>query len=328
MDNITHTLTGLMLARCGLGRGVKGAAVMMMLAANAPDIDTVSGLSSSLSYLDHHRGLTHSLAFSPVLALLPLALVWIFARPPLSIGLYLGSWAAVLSHLTLDLTNVYGVRLLLPFSDRWLRLDITDIVDPWIFAILILSLAAPPLASLVTSEIGGRKNPGPKRGWAWFALLGLLLYESARLASHERALAILNSHLYMGALAQRVTAVPDRLSLLRWRGIVEGEGFVYEVPVMLDQDFDPGAGHLNYPAQTSPALDAVRKTPAFQTFARFNQLPFWRMIPVADGLRVELLDLRFGTVRQPGFMASAIVEPSGVVREARFGFGIPGNNPR
>ena len=137
----------------------------------------------------------------------------------------------VLSHLLLDATNVYGIRLLLPFSDRWYRLDMTDIVDPWILAILILALGAPALVKLVGDEIGGRKTPAPKRGWAWFAIVMLLAYEGGRYTSHERALAILNSHLYAGEPPARVTATPDRINPLHWRGIVEGEGYVYEVPL-------------------------------------------------------------------------------------------------
>ena len=48
----------------------------------------------------------------------------------------------MLSHLALDWTNVYGIRLLLPFSGRFLHLDMTDVVDPWILLLLLLAVAA------------------------------------------------------------------------------------------------------------------------------------------------------------------------------------------
>jgi len=323
MDNVTHTLTGLMLARSGLGGKTKSAAVLMMLAANAPDMDVVSWFGGSLTYLEHHREYTHSLAFAPLVALVPFALVRWLGRAPLGFIAYLGALAAVLSHLLLDLTNVYGVRLFLPFSERWLRLDITDVVDPWILAILILALGAPALVKLVSDEIGGKRQPAPKHGWALFALLALFLYDCGRFVSHERALAVLNSHLWGGALAARVTATPDRLNPTHWRGIVEGEGFVYEAPVRVLEDFNPAAGHIAYPPASSPAIDAAKKTRAFEVFGRFNQLPFWKLLPVADGLRVELIDLRFGTPERPGFLAEAVVEPGGHVADARFSFGLP-----
>ena len=41
MDNLTHTLTGLALSRAGLNRYYARAGLVLMLAANAPDIDVI-----------------------------------------------------------------------------------------------------------------------------------------------------------------------------------------------------------------------------------------------------------------------------------------------
>lgn len=317
MDNITHSLVGLMMSRAPAERPPR-AAVMMVLAANAPDIDVVSGLRGSLSYLEWHRSYTHSLAFAPLMAIIPLLLVWRF-----SLRGYLYSLAAVLSHLLLDWTNVYGIRMLLPFSHRWLRLDQTDVVDPWILALLLLAVAAPALARMVSSEIGSRRSAGPMRGWAWFALIALVCYEGARYTAHRRALAVMGAHLYNGTIAERITATPARENPLRWRGVVEADGFVDILPVDLSQEFDPSAGRIEYAAAPDPALDAARRTQPFEVFSRFNQLPFWKATPVPDGTLVELIDLRFGTPQLPGFEARAVVDASGQVHDARFGFGNP-----
>jgi inner membrane protein len=323
MDNVTHSLTGWMLARGFLGRGEKGATLMMILAANAPDMDAASGFRGALVYLDVHRGYTHSLACAPVLALAPLLVARLVARARIGWSTYLACLAGVLSHLLLDWTNVYGIRLLLPFSPRWLRLDITDIIDPWILLILIAALAAPALVGLVSSEIASRKVPAPVRGWAQFALAAVLLYDGGRWVLHQRALAVLGAHLYAGGLPIRVTATPGRISPWRWRGIVEGDGFVYQVPVDLSGEFDPGAGRADYPTVSSTAIDAVRRTEAFQAFASFNQLPFWRVSTALSASKVELIDLRFGTPQAPGFEAVATVDDKGQVHDSRFTFGAP-----
>jgi inner membrane protein len=42
MDNLTHTLTGLMLSRAGLNRWHPRASLVLMLSANIPDIDFVA----------------------------------------------------------------------------------------------------------------------------------------------------------------------------------------------------------------------------------------------------------------------------------------------
>ena len=325
MDNVTHTLVGLMLSRAGLNRGEKGAPIMLMLAANAPDMDTFDFFTDSLSYLQVHRGYTHALPFAPLVALVPLLLVKAFTRTRftlVTLATYAGCLIAVLSHLLLDWTNVYGVRLMLPFSAKWYRLDSTDIIDPVILGVLVLAVAAPALSGMVTSEMGGRKSRGPGRGWAWFALVAVVLYDTGRWMAHDRAIEIIDAHNYRGAPAERISVFPVRFTVMRWRGVVEGDGFIYEVPVDLTTDFDAAGGHTDYPAISSPAIDAARTTRTFQVFENFDQLPFWTLLPIEDTLRVELLDLRFGSLQRPGFEAVAFVEPHGRVDRAYFSFGI------
>ena len=330
MDNITHSLVGLMLSRAGFDssktRSEKGVPLMLMLAANAPDMDTYPFFSDSLKYLEIHRGYTHSLFFAPLVALVPLLLVKVFTRTRISVATliaYLGCVVAVFSHLLLDWTNVYGVRLMLPFSTNWYRLDSTDIIDPVILGVLVLALAAPALSGLVSSEISGRKISRPGRGWAWFALLAVLLYDTGRSMAHDRAVSLIDAYSYRGAPAERISVFPVRFTVMRWRGVVQGDGFIYEVPVDLGGDFDPTAGHTNYPSISSPAIDGARTTRTFQVFESFNQLPFWTLLPVDDAVRVELIDLRFGSVQRPGFEAVATVEHDGRVARAYFNFGGP-----
>jgi inner membrane protein len=340
MDNLTHTLVGLMLARASTRADPSGdpsgnrthTTGMMMIAANIPDVDAVSMLGGGLTYIEYHRSYTHSLAFAPLMALIAPLLIFAIFRTRITARTYALSLAGVLSHLLLDWTNVYGIRLFLPFSSRVLRLDITDVIDPWIWLMLLLAVAAPALARLVNAEIRSqpvsRSGPGPKRGWACFALAMLLLYEGARYIAHDRALAIMGARLFNGEVPRRLTAAPARFNPLRWRGIAECEGFVDLVPVNLNEPFDPAAGEIDYSASPSPAIDAARATHAFQVFGRFSQVQFWRTTPLPEGTLVQLIDLRFGTPRDPGFEAAALVDASNRVLESQFGFGgIPVRGP-
>jgi inner membrane protein len=321
MDNLTHSLVGLMLARAAGSERDKYLPSTLVIAANIPDMDVVAGLGGALDYLQYHRSYTHALVFAPVMALLPPLILWAAVRARMSLRVYLLSLLGVLSHLALDWTNAYGIRLFLPFSSRWLRLDMTDIVDPWILVVLLLAVAAPALSRLVSAEIGARSGPGPQRGWAWFALLVVLAYEGSRFAAHDRALGVMGARLFNGAIPQRLTALPDRFSPFRWRGIAECEQFVSIVPVDLNRAFDPSAGPIFYPAGSSPAIDAARRTRPFQVFGQFSQLQFWKVTPLPEASRVELIDLRFGSPARPGFEAEAVIDASGNVRETRFGFG-------
>src|SRR5512141_2532080 len=117
MDNLTHTATGLFLARAGLGRGVPHATWILLLAANIPDIDVVCAAGGPLAYLNYHRHLTHAIPLLPVMALLPVLIVRLAARKRVPFGkgfpylrAYAVSGAGVASHLALDFTNIYGIR--------------------------------------------------------------------------------------------------------------------------------------------------------------------------------------------------------------------------
>ncbi len=55
MDNLTHSLVGLFLARAGLNRLAPDATAAMILAANLPDADIVAGVGGAPAYLEWHR---------------------------------------------------------------------------------------------------------------------------------------------------------------------------------------------------------------------------------------------------------------------------------
>jgi len=332
MDPFTHSATGLFLGRAGLNRFSPQAPWILVLAANAPDIDIVTLAGGQLNYLNYHRHLTHSLAAWPLMALLPVLAVRLFARRPFRwLGAYAISLAAVASHLLLDSTNVYGIRLLLPFSGRWFRLDLTSVVDLWIWGVLLLGLAGPAMARLVNAEIGARtKNAG--RGFAIFALLFLALYNTGRAVLHARAAALLDSRIYAGAPPQRVAALPSPVNPLAWRGLVETREFYGVVDFSLREEFDPSRAVIFYKAEPGPAVQAANNSLVFRDFFRFSQFPLERTLPLADPegaprgearveARVEAMDMRFGTPAQPGFVATADVDNRMRVIRAWFTFG-------
>jgi inner membrane protein len=328
MDPLTHTATGLLLGRAGLNRLTPQAAPILLLAANAPDIDVVAAAGGSLNYLQYHRHLTHSLAAMPVLAILVVLLVRVAGRKPvLWGGAFWAALAGIASHLALDLTNAYGIRLLLPFSGSWLRLDLTPVIDIWIWSALLVAFAGPLLGRLVVAEItSGRPEGRPYgRGFAWAGLLFLLFYNGGRAALHARALAVLDTRLYNGAAPSRVAAMPSQ-NPLAWRGLVETSEFFAVEDVNMAGPFDPGRGAFFYKPLPDPAMEAAGRTGAFQTFLQFSQLPLWRVMEASspeNAHRVEVFDLRFGTPAESVFRVGALVDERGKVIETDFQFGPP-----
>lgn len=324
MDNLTHTATGVFLNRTGLGRGVPYAAWLLVLGANAPDIDVAALVNGPLAYLTWHRHATHALPLLPLVALLPVLVVRLAARKAIPWKRAYGlSLIGVASHLALDLTNMYGVRLFYPFTPRWFQWNTTAIIDLWIWAVFVVALAAPWLARLVHMEIGSRSRP-PVRGFAVFALVFLVFYTAGRAALQARASAVLEARLYDGAAPRRVAALPGFANPFRWRGLVETPAFYSEHDVNLLADFDPGAGRRFYKPEPHPAISIAAGTRTVRDFLEFSQYPWWRASPVAEprpGTLVEVLDLRFGSPPVPGFAAAVVVDEGGrVVRESA-GFG-------
>ena len=316
MDNLTHSLVGLMLARAGLEKTTPHGTAMMVLAANAPDIDAVFWFSGPQTYLEWHRSYPHALLFTPLVALLPMLL----ARVRFSWASFGASLIGVLSHLLLDWTNAYGIPLALPFSWYRFRLDIANVFDVWIWAIL--------LGSVVVMALARRAHLGNRRKWACASLAVLLVFEGARWAAHTRAIKLMSARLYEGAAPLRVTALPGAFNPWAWRGVVERRsltqpgltegGIVIILPVDIVNGL--GTGRLYRIAPPIPAMDAALRTGPFQVFSHWSQLPFWKVTPVAEGLRLDLFDLRFGNPDRPSFTTvSAIVDRSGKVIRAGFG---------
>ena len=324
MDPLTHSATGLFLSRVGLRRFTPYATPILLLAANAPDIDIVSAIGGPLSYLNYHRHLTHAILSLPLMALLPVVVVRLFARAPIHWrGAYLVSLVAVATHLALDTTNVYGIRLLLPFSARWFHLDLTSVVDLWIWGAILLAVAAPALSRMVSSEIGaGMRAPGQRSAVA--ALCFLAVYNLGHAVLHARAVALLDARVYAEAAPLRVAAFPDAVNPWRFRGLVETREAYLIYDLRLGTEFDPNGGQIFYKPESNPSITAAAASGVFRDFLRFSQYPLWRVIPIADpenATEVQAIDLRFGTPQRPAFVATAIVDARQQVARAWFTFG-------
>lgn len=154
MDNLTHSLIGAVLGQAGLKRRTGLAMPALIIGANIPDIDAACFFwLEGVEHLGFRRGITHG---PPAIVLLPLLLagaLWGFDRwqgrrgqrpdgrlPVRFKWLYLLSLIGCLSHPLFDWFNVYGIRLLEPFSGQWFHGDVLFIIDVWLWALLGLGV--------------------------------------------------------------------------------------------------------------------------------------------------------------------------------------------
>lgn len=326
MDNVTHTLTAVLLARAGLGRMMPRGTALLVVASNLPDADTVVSLfGGALGYLEYHRHLTHALAVAPLLGLAAAMAFRGVKGWQLKPAWILGT-VGVLGHILLDLLNNYGVRIWLPFREDWVGWDLFMVVDPWVMGVLLLCVLAPMLGRLVGGEIGGRQVPVVGRGWAFTGLTFIALWAAGRWMFHERALETLRARLYEGQSAARVAAWPTPWNPMAWQGYVSTASFWGLYKVDLAREFDPERGLVFYKPENAAPLDVARQTPEGQAFSRFAQFPVWRVLPMGEpegGLLVEATDVRFGTPDDGKFQLQVILDGTRKVVSARFAFGDP-----
>jgi inner membrane protein len=159
MDNVTHSLAGMLVAEAacqwhGESRARVRATTYLVsaLANNLPDIDIAYSWAMGpqpLGNLLHHRGHTHTLLLALPGAWLLASRCWRWlSKREASLGtpekrLIFGvSLLGVLMHLLMDFGNNYGVHPFWPLSARWFYGDSIFIIEPSWWAIAIPLLAA------------------------------------------------------------------------------------------------------------------------------------------------------------------------------------------
>ena len=195
MDNLTHTLFALTIARTPLTRAGRGTTAALLIASNAPDVDIVATAGGAVKYLEWHRGMTHGPLGMIGLGVVTAGLVWagrgLYDRrypaakganvgsvePDASFGMLIAvSIVGVVLHVLLDLPTTYGTRLLSPFDWHWFATDWMPIVDIYLLVVLGVGLL-------------GRVTPAQARNKAALVLMLMAVNYGVRGVAHHQALA-------------------------------------------------------------------------------------------------------------------------------------------
>lgn len=220
MDNLTHSLVGALIGQAGLKRKTGLAMPALIIGANLPDVDAACFFwLEGVEHLGFRRGITHG---PPALVLLPLMLAGLLygfdrwqtkrgtrpeGRLPVSFKwLFLLSFIGCLTHPALDWLNVYGIRLLEPFSSRWFYGDTLFIIDVWLWALMGFAV----WFSLRREKRGGEWMK-PAR-WAIVAALGYIGLNGAiswRAESSVRSIAAFAGDVSNGPASRMIAVVND-----------------------------------------------------------------------------------------------------------------------
>jgi inner membrane protein len=164
LDNVSHTVAGLLLAEAAIQyrlrraealspRFARAALWISALANNLPDFDFLYSRITeprTLGYLVHHRGHTHTLLVALLLsALLVGGMQWRM-RSDFSRREWAWLWALGLfgggAHIAMDFANNYGVHPFWPLYAGWFYGDLIFIIEPLFFV-----LCVPPLLASLRS---------------------------------------------------------------------------------------------------------------------------------------------------------------------------------
>jgi membrane-bound metal-dependent hydrolase YbcI (DUF457 family) len=326
MDNLTHTLFAVTLARTPLGRAGRGTLPALVIASNAPDIDIVATARGTASYLAWHRGPTHGPIGVIALGLATAGVVVAARRyiaprrdgTDASFGrLFAVSTMGVLLHILMDLPTSYGTRFLSPFDWHWFAVDWMPIVDIYL------------MIALVTGLLMGELSATSRRRLAAIVLVVMAANYGVRAVAHRQALA--RAPQLFGSLLPRscderateswgldrwprpdgsidgtpgpclveMAAMPTFASPFRWRVIAHLSNG-YELHDLDLLDAAPAATErfwrqtVRYPDQWTAAAFKAAQTRTAQVFLGFSRFPAARSFTDASGTTtVRWSDIRF-----------------------------------
>ena len=300
--NSTHTLVGIAVARTAPARWVPYAAASAVIAANLPDLDFLA-LGNMPSYLEHHRGFTHTFIGVPLLSVALAASMYFLTGNfwrTLTIVLI-----AMATHPLLDYANTYGLRPFLPFDGTWYYGDTLFIIDPYFDVILLAGILA------------GQYLKSSMRIITWVSLALAIIYIGFRVELRNNSRAQLASFTARLPGFQKSAVMPRMLDPWTWDGIVETTDEVRKVSI----DALDGVGlelarmPKRHPTQISEAAATAQSASVLLGFARF---PVVRVEGMQSGYRVTILDFRFYREDTNSSLAAEVILDNSlhVVRES------------
>jgi inner membrane protein len=301
------------MSRAGLNRKSALATLTMVLAAEAADLDVLWELKGPIANFQHHRGITHTFVGAPFVAALTLGFIWLLyqwrkadgkprilrSKLPVRWGyLYWLALIAALSHILLDYTTAYGIRMFAPFNWRWYSWDIVFIIEPVILVALLAGLLLPSLFGLINQEIGARSKGPRGQAGAIFALVCLVLVWGYRDYQHRRALNAMGALLYHGAVPVKYAAYPYWVNPFRWHGVVETETLFQTMPVdSMKPDVDAqGQARTYFKPEVTPVTQAAKVSYLGRVYLDWAVFPLTeteQLRAAFKGYLVQFQDLRF-----------------------------------
>ncbi|MCP4187017.1 MAG: metal-dependent hydrolase [Gammaproteobacteria bacterium] len=340
MDPVAHTLVGAALAETGLKKVSRYATATILIGVNLPDIDGIAKFWGPDASLFFRRGWSHGILALVVLPLLLAGLIWLWNRwrngstddgqafrPGWIVSL---AFLAVCTHPLLDWMNTYGVRLLMPFDERWFYGDTLFIIDPWIWLVLAAGVfltrqvnygelafwfVVAVLSSLLVL------NTGHANVWilsAWFGGMALIVILRIKRAANNSvpnyarlSLAMVTMYictLYgVARITENLVTEQYEAPLKTQANPLPGKPFSHRVILVYDEFYrviDPQGNDYDIPSEKpGQIVKKAMQSESIRGFVNWMRFPYWDVEETAEGWRVKFWDLRY---QGPGSRSASI----------------------
>lgn len=315
MDNLAHSLAGAALGQAGLKNKTGLGMATLVIAANLPDIDALGLLFGE--NLAWRRGWTHGPVALLVLPPLLVGAMLLFdrwqarrgtrpaERVPVHVGwLFALAYIGWISHPLLDFMNTYGIRWLMPFSERWFYGDTLFIIDVWLWTAFAAGAwlsgrrwrsgtaraGRPALISLAISAV-------------YIAGMGGSSVAAERLTRYGASYD--GHHSISTVVASPVPINPFRREVVFETADAYGFGVLRWTP-MPELRLQPNLVRKN---MDDPAIAQARRDKGVRDFLYWSRLPFATVDRRPDGTFVTIADARYSSGAAAGRFSRSVRLP-------------------
>lgn len=281
MDTGTHFVMGLGLAGLAQLDPAVSASTEMGLAvliatvagSQAPDLDTILRIKGNATYVRHHRGISHSIPFLLLYAILiPYGLSFLFRDFHIE-HVFFWTVVALFIHVLTDVLNAYGTQALRPITDKWISLNILHIFDVFIFTTHIVGITL----SLI----------GFPPGIVFAVIYGILIVYTLWRVYYKAKMKQLLLHNFPNG---EIHLFPTR-NLMEWNFIVYDEHSIHLGELK--------RGNI-YRSETLPrvvpvhsVIEHAKQHRDIQNFLYFSRYPYVTYKETDFGYEVHFIDLRY-----------------------------------
>ncbi len=284
MDNITHTLTGAIISKSGPVRHhTRLIFWSTLLAVNIPDVDfLLQFFGDRMFYMEHHRGLSHSVLFAPFFAGIVAGILSVSVRGIRFRNIYPYIFVGILIHILFDLITSFGTMLFYPLTNRRFSLDLIFIIDPWI--------TVPLLAAAVLA----RKFKNYRKTVIRSSIAFVLLYFSAAFLSREAVRSNAEDYFIIQGIEYReIVVIPQPFAFTNWAVLIRTDESVYQI---FTNVFEKPADYTvyDYPyLEPNEFIIHAETTPEVEFFRWFSRMPVYDYYDDGSVHYVEYYDLQF-----------------------------------